>query len=110
MLSEHDFRRRMFETVATVVGVAIVLAALWAAREALMLGYISALIAMGFSPLVGLIERPRAHRRRVPRWGGILGIYSAIHSFVMLCGLAVIPPLVARAEAPWRRMPSEVHR
>ena len=110
MLSDHDFRRRMFETVATVVGVAIVLAALWAAREALMLVYISALIAMGFSPLVSLIERPRAHRRRVPRWLAILLIYSAILSVVMLIGLAVIPPLVAQAEALWRRMPAEFNR
>jgi len=110
MLSDHDFRRRMFETVATVVGVAIVLAALWAAREALMLVYISALIAMGFSPLVSLIERPRAHRRRVPRWLAILLIYSAILLVVMLIGLAVIPPLVAQAEALWRRMPAEFNR
>jgi len=110
MLTDRDFRRRMFETVATVVGVAIVLAALWAAREALMLVYISALIAMGFSPLVRLIERPRAHRRRLPRWLAILLIYSAILSIVMLIGLAVIPPLVAQAEALWRRMPAEFNR
>src|SRR5256885_17129412 len=109
MLAGHAVRRRMFETVGTVVGVAIVLAALWAAREALMLVYISGLIAMGFSPLVSLIERPRAHRRRVPRWLAILLIYSAILSVVMLIGLAVIPPLVAQAEALWRRKIGRAH-
>ena len=110
MLTDRDFRRRMLETVATVVGVAIVLAALWAAREALMLVYISALIAMGFAPLVSMLERPRVYRRRVPRWFAILLIYSAILSFVLLIGLAVIPPLIAQAEALWRRMPAEFNR
>jgi predicted PurR-regulated permease PerM len=110
MLTDRDFRRRMFETVATVVGVAIVLAALWAAREALMLVYISALIAMGFSPVVSMLERPSVYRRRVPRWFAILLIYSAILSVVLLIGLAVIPPLMAQAEALWRRMPAEFNR
>ena len=51
MLSDRDFTRRLLQTVLTVAGVAIVLFALWAAREALLLIYVSALIAMGFSPL-----------------------------------------------------------
>ena len=58
----------MLQTVGTITGVAILLALLWAAREALMLVYVSALIAMGLSPLVRLIERPkRQGKRRVPR-------------------------------------------
>jgi predicted PurR-regulated permease PerM len=48
----------MLQTVATVTAVLLVLAVLYVARDALMLIYISALIAMGFSPLVGLIQRP----------------------------------------------------
>jgi predicted PurR-regulated permease PerM len=106
MMSDRDFRRRMFETVLTVAGVAILLAALWAAREALMLVYVSALIAMGFSPLVRIIERPHANaRRQVPRWFAILLIYIAIVGVVVLVGLMVIPPLVAQAESLWTRMP-----
>jgi len=61
MLSDRDFRQRMIETVLTVAAVAILIATLWAAREALMLVYVSALIAMGFSPLVRVIERRRPH-------------------------------------------------
>src|SRR5437016_1279222 len=58
----------MLQTVVAVVGAVVLVAALWAAREALLLIYISALTAMGFSPLVRLIERPRPDdgRRRVP--------------------------------------------
>jgi predicted PurR-regulated permease PerM len=109
MLSDRDFRRRMFETVMTIAGTAIALAALWAAREALMLVYVSALIAMGFSPLVTFIERPR-ERRRLPRWFAILLIYVAIVGVMVLIGLMVVPPLVAQAESLWTKMPSEFNR
>ena len=112
MLSNRDFTRRMLQTVATVAGVAILLAVLWAAREALMLVYVSALIAMGFSPLVKLIEHPHpsAGKRRVPRWLAILVIYIAIVAMIVLLGLMVIPPLVAQAGALWDEIPDEFNR
>jgi predicted PurR-regulated permease PerM len=112
VLSDREYRRRMVETVLTVAGVGILLAALWAAREALMLLYVSGLIAMGFSPLVKLIERPRQQdgHRRVPRWLAILAIYAAIVAVLVLVGLMVIPPLVAQGEALWARMPEEFNR
>src|SRR5499427_7200492 len=111
MLSERDFRRRMFETVLTVAGVAIAIATLWAAREALMLVYVSALIAMGFSPIVVVIEQRHARgRRKVPRWLAILIIYLAILGVIVLVGLMVIPPLVAQAESLWTKLPAEFNR
>ena len=55
MSSDREFTRRMLKTVFAVAIIGIVLAALFAAREAVMLIYISALIAMGFSPLVSVI-------------------------------------------------------
>ena len=112
MLSDRDFTRRLLQTVFTVAGVAIVLAALWAAREAILLIYVSALIAMGFSPLVRLIEQPRMRRSqwRVPRWLAILFIYVAIVSTIVLVGLMVIPPLVAQAVSLWEKMPAEFNR
>jgi predicted PurR-regulated permease PerM len=106
LLSDHDFRRRMFETVLAVAGVAVLLAALWAAREALMLVYVSSLIAMGFAPLVKSIEQPQRNRRGVPRWLAILVIYLAIVGVLVVLGLMVIPPLVAQAETLWGRLPS----
>src|SRR5438093_7773626 len=111
MLSNRDYARRMIQTVLTAAGVAILLAALWAAREALMLIYVSALIAMGFSPLVRIIEQPRPNeRRRVPRWLAILVIYIAIVAVIVLVGLMVIPPLVAQAASMWERLPGEFNR
>src|SRR6476661_7249639 len=112
MLSERDFTRRLLQTVLTVAAIAIGLAALWAAREALLLIYISALIAMGFSPLVRLIERPATSsgRKRIPRWLAILAIYVVIVGVIVLVGLMVIPPLVAQAAALWDKLPTEFNR
>jgi predicted PurR-regulated permease PerM len=112
MLSDRDYSRRMIQTVLTVAGVAILIAVLWAAREALMLVYVSALIAMGFSPLVKLIERPRPDngRRRVPRWLAILVIYAAIVGVIVVLGVMIIPPLVAQGVSLWARMPAEFNR
>lgn len=112
MLSDRDFTRRLLQTVLTVAGVAILIAVLWAAREALMLIYVSALIAMGFSPLVRLIEHPITARRnlRVPRWLAILVVYLTIVAVIVLVGLTVIPPLVAQAVSLWERMPAEFNR
>jgi predicted PurR-regulated permease PerM len=112
MLSDRDYTRRMIQTALTVAGLAIVLALLWAAREALMLVYVSALIAMGFSPLVTFIERPgvRGSRRRVPRWLAILAIYAVIVVVMVLIGLMVIPPLVSQAESLWTKLPTEFNK
>jgi len=112
MISDREFTRRMIQTVAMVAGTAILVAALWAARDALMLVYVSALIAMGFSPLVRVIEHPGAdgRARRVPRWLAILAIYVAIVGALVLLGLMVIPPLVAQATALWDKLPDEFNR
>jgi len=102
MMTDRDFTRRLLQTVATVAGIAILVAILWAAREALLLVYISALIAMGFSPIVGVLERVRG----VPRWLAILVIYLAIVAVLVLVGLMIIPPLVAQAATLWAKIPT----
>jgi predicted PurR-regulated permease PerM len=106
-MSDREFTGRMFETVLTVAAVAIVLAAMWAAREALMLIYVSAIIAMGFSPLVQMIERPQHNRaeRRVRRTLAILMIYLTIVALVVLMFLLVVPPLIEQAGELWSRAP-----
>src|SRR5258708_10047273 len=112
MASDHEFTHRMFQTVGTVTGVVILLAVLWAARDALLLVYVSAVIAMGLSPLVRLIEQSdgRGKKRRVPRWLAILAIYGVLVVVVVFVGLLVIPPLVSQGAALWARMPAEFNR
>ncbi len=112
MISDREFTRRMVQAVATVTGAVVLVAALWAARGALMLVYVSALIAMGFSPLVRLIEHPRPDngRRFVPRWLAILAIYLAIVGVIVLLGLMVVPPLIVQAASLWERAPTEFNK
>ena len=107
MSADREFNRRMIRTVLTATGVIVLGALMWAAREALMLIYVSALIAMGFSPLVGLIERsPQAGgRRRVPRVFAILVIYLSIIAVFTVIGFLVLPPLVDQASSLWSNMP-----
>ncbi|MBI3493439.1 MAG: AI-2E family transporter [Acidobacteria bacterium] len=110
MSPDDNFTPRMVRTVLTVAGVAIMLAALWAAREALLLIYVSALVAMGCSPLVHFLEHPRADTRGLPRWAAILAVYTAIVGAIVLFGLLVIPPLVAQAVALWNTLPDQFNR
>ena len=112
MNSEREFTRRLVKTIVFIAVAVIVLAALWAAREALMLIYISALIAMGFAPVVRLIQRPRADsgRSRVPRVLAILVIYLAIIAVVVLVGMMVVPPLIEQATLLWADLPQYFNR
>jgi predicted PurR-regulated permease PerM len=105
--SDREFTHRMVQTVVTAAAVAILVFALYAARDALMLIYISALVAMGFAPLVRVIQQPRGNRvrRSVPRPLAILAIYVAILGVFVLVGLMVIPPLVTQATELWNRVP-----
>ncbi len=105
-MMEGDYTRRMLQTIAAIAAAVMVVAALFAARQALTLIYISALIAMGFSPIVRVLERPR----RVPRWLAILVIYLAIVAVLVLLALLIIPPLMAQAAALWAKLPVEFNR
>ena len=102
----------MFRTVLTVTGMLVLVAALWAAREALMLIYVSALIAMGFSPVVRFIEQPLKGdgRRRLPRVFAILVIYLTIISVIVLLGFIVLPPLIDQASTLWSNIPEYFRR
>jgi predicted PurR-regulated permease PerM len=107
--SDREFTQRMVRTILTVAAVAIVLATLWAARAALMVIYVSAIIAMGFSPMVRVADRPRGasgqKRARVRRTLSILAIYLGIIGVFVLVGLTVVPPLVEQAGQLWTRLP-----
>jgi predicted PurR-regulated permease PerM len=72
--------------------------------------YISALFAMGISPLVRVLERPRVTwlSNRLPRWLAILLIYAAIIGAIVAIGAAVIPPLVQQLEELWRTLPEKI--
>jgi predicted PurR-regulated permease PerM len=71
---------------------------LYLVRDTLLLIYVSAVIAIGLSPLVGRIERQTIVRRvRLPRWAAILSVYVVLLTFVVLFGMLMVPPLAAQA-------------
>jgi predicted PurR-regulated permease PerM len=83
--------------------------AMWEVRDALLLIYISALIAIGLSPLVDELERKRLLRQRVPRWAAILVIYICIIAAVVAIGAMVIPPIVTQARELAMELPRLLH-
>src|SRR5512140_429716 len=107
MIPDHEYTRRMIRTVLTVAVVIIVLAALYASRAAIMLIYVSALVAMGFAPLVRGIERRRtgSNRGSVPRVLAIAVIYFTVIGVLVVLGLMVVPTLIDQAERLWAAMP-----
>src|SRR5262245_45084607 len=107
MTSDTDYLHRMLQTVAVVTATVVLLIALYEARAALMLIYISALIAMGFAPLVRMIQQPsKGNGKGVPRTLAILVVYLVIVGLFVAVALIVVPALISQAEALWAQVPS----
>ena len=77
-------------------------------REVLLILYVSGLLAIGFSPIVRLIERQTLlpiGTRRAPRWLAILVLYLFILGTLAGIGFAIVPPLVSQARQLWQQIP-----
>lgn len=99
--------------VALVTLSVVVVWALYQARQALLLVYISVLLAMGFRPLVHAIEQQRLIRvgtRRLPRWLAILAVYLTIVGTLIFVGLLIIPPMIDQARELWAGLPRFLDR
>ena len=103
-----EAKRLVAWTIALVTGVLIVGTVLYEARNALLLIYVSVLLAIGFGPVVRAIERRSFGR--LPRWFAILVVYFLIVSALTLTGFLVIPPLTRQARELWTQLPSLVDR
>jgi predicted PurR-regulated permease PerM len=109
--SREDPRALIRYALAGVVLTGLLLWALYVARNAVLLIYVSALVAIGLGPLVNAIER-RGHGRatqRVPRWLAILAIYLFLIGVLVGIGLLVFPPLVSQARELWSQIPQALH-
>jgi predicted PurR-regulated permease PerM len=97
-----------------LVGLALAIAITWGiylVRGALLLIYMSVLVAIGLAPLAGVIERYRfPGSRRLPRWAAILIIYLCFVGVLVGVGLLVIPPLVTQARELWSALPDMLQR
>jgi predicted PurR-regulated permease PerM len=96
-----------------LVGLVLTVALSWMlflVRDALLLIYVSALVAIGLSPVVAAIEQRRSPSRRVPRWLAILTIYLLIIAALVAVGMLIIPPLIAQARDFWAMLPNLLHQ
>jgi predicted PurR-regulated permease PerM len=99
-----EYRPLILWTIAVAALTVIVLWAAYQVRAVLLMVYISGLLAVGFSPIVRLIERQKVlpiGSQRFPRWLAILILYLAMLSALALVGSLVLPPLVDQAQAFW---------
>ncbi len=107
MPSEPDTPRALIRYA--LVGLALTCAialTLYLVRSALLLIYMSTLVAIGLTPVVDLIERRGLPgSRRLPRWGAILFIYLCFLAIFVGVGVLLIPPLVAQARELWSALP-----
>jgi predicted PurR-regulated permease PerM len=105
--------RRLVRTVAIIAAVCIGVWALYLARQALLLIYISVLLAVGLTPMVRFIERLQLRSvgiRRVPRWLAILVLYLAVLLAFAGILLLVVPPAVEQGVELWHSLPRLVDR
>lgn len=88
----------------TILSLAVAVIGLWAlylARFAVLIVYVSVLFTLGLLPLVRAIERQKLVKigtRRLPRWAAILAMYLAVIGVAAGIGAMVVPPLVAQAD------------
>jgi predicted PurR-regulated permease PerM len=97
-------------TLAALAVTVFIAWALWEVRDALLLIYISGLIAIGLSPLVNALERTRFLRQRVPRWAAILVIYTCLVAAVVAIAATVIPAVVSQARDFATELPRLLHQ
>jgi len=106
-------RRLILWAIAAVTVTVVLLWLLYLVRDVLLLMYVSALFAIGFSPLVRLLERQRLlpiGTRRLPRWLAILVLYVAILGVAVGIGFLVVPPLVTQAREFWAQLPTMIEQ
>jgi predicted PurR-regulated permease PerM len=100
-------------TIWMVVLAVLVLRAAYLVRDVLLLIYISGVLAIGFSPIVRLIQRQKIlpiGSRRFPRWTAILVLYLVILGGLTGIGFMIVPPLVEQARQLWLALPGMLER
>jgi len=100
----------------TIWMTALAVVVVWCAflvRAVLLLIYMSGLLAIGFSPIVRLIERQKVlpiGSKRFPRWLAILSLYLIILSVLTGIGFMIVPPLIHQAQQLWTSLPDLFER
>jgi len=111
--STAEIKSIILWTIAMVFLAVVVFWCAYLARAVLLLIYCSVLLAIGFSPIVRLIERQTRlpiGSARFPRWLAILVLYLGILGVLTLIGFLIIPPMVHQAQSLWTALPDMFDR
>jgi predicted PurR-regulated permease PerM len=109
----HEVKGLILWAIAATAAAIVLLYAVYLIRGVLLLLYCSVLLAIGFSPIVRLIERQKVlpvGSARFPRWLAILVLYLVIIGFVAFVASLILPPLAAQARALWAALPNMFER
>ena len=105
MTASSSSARSLVRYAIAMTALAVIL--MWSAylvRDVLLLIYVSALLAVGFSPIIRLIERQNVlpiGTARFPRWLAILVLYLVIIGTLVGIGFLMVPPLVHQGKEFW---------
>jgi predicted PurR-regulated permease PerM len=105
--TETDSPRQLIAWGVVLAALAVLLLwALYQVRQVLLLIYISAVFAIGFAPIVRVVERQRmVGTRRLPRWLAILTIYIVIIAALAGVLMSTLRPLIQQGRALVERAP-----
>ncbi len=107
MASHGRERQLILFAVTALLGGVVLLWTLYLLSDVLLVLYVSGVLAIGFSPVVGRIERRyrKWTHRHLPRWASILALYVGLLLLVVVVAAIVVPPFVAQAEGLSRDLP-----
>ena len=98
--------------VVAVFAVGCLLWTLYLARQALLLIYVSALLATGLGPLVRMLERRGIVRGApsLPRWAAVTVVYLVSGVLGLAVVLMVVPTLIGQMQDLAHRAPELLHQ
>lgn len=98
--------------VLIVVGVAAGCAVIWAARGALLLVFIAAVLAAGIAPAVRRVRLLGRYifRRKLSRGTAVMIVYLPFLAVVLLLGLLIVPRFIADTRELGERLPELIEQ
>src|SRR5580693_5310491 len=109
--SRDSDHRLVVGAVATLLAGVAILWTLYSIRGALLVIYVSGLLAVGFSPTIRWLEGRRVvGSGRLPRWTAILVVYFGILGLLAAALALMLPPLIGQAAQLWQEVPNDILR